>query len=82
MSLDHTLRYPHDYEAHEPCLDRAGWLPVDLPPRLRDAWDNIQEYQLKTTNLRGIIEETIKKANDPTQRPLVSVANIDGFWDA
>jgi hypothetical protein len=82
MALDHTLRYPQDYEPHEPCFDRAGWLLVNIPPMLRASWRVIQEYQLKTTGLSTIIQDTIRKANDPTQRAFVPVTNIDGFWDA
>jgi len=82
MALDHTLRYPQDYELHEPCRERPGWLPVTLPPDLRNVWDTVQDYQLQTTRLRSIIEQTIKKANDPSQRLFAPTGNIDGFWDA
>ena len=82
IALDHTLRYPQDYELHEPCRERAGWIPIQLPHRLRKKWDETQQYQLETTNLLQIIDETIKKANDPSNKEILPVGNIDGFWDA
>ncbi len=82
MALDHTLRYPHDYDLHESCRERPGWIPIWLPESLSEKWDAAQRYQLETTNLREIIEETILKANDPTQNEYVPTGNIDGFWDA
>jgi hypothetical protein len=54
---------------------------VILPPMLRNTWNAVQEYQLNTTGLSKIIQETIRSANDPTQRAFAPIANIDGFWD-
>ena len=82
MALDHTLRYPQDYELQETCRDRPGWIPVRLPGFLRWNWEEVQRTQLATTNLLQIIEETIQKANDPVYKEFVPMGNIDGVWDA